>query len=378
MQTDQKPNLSVLFSTLKDPRVVGRCDHDLVEMLVVAICAVLCGADTFVEITLWAQAKLEWLQRFLKLENGIASHDTYGRLFALLDGGAFEACFRRWVSEVLPALAPESVVAIDGKTSRRSHRQGMGALHMVSAFAVEAGLVIGQQACAEKSNEITAIPLLLETLMIQGAIVTIDAIGTHAPIAQAIRDRQAYYVLAVKDNQPLLAESIQDFFTIGQQAQWHNTEHDYFETVEKDHGRIETRRYWAFHHLACLSRPEQWPDLRMFGIVESERSIVGGKTTVERRAYIGSIAADAQLFAHAVRSHWAVENQLHWCLDVGFDDDQARARVENAAENLTRLKRMALNLIRLDSSRKGGIKARRLVAATSDQYRSQLLGLQEV
>jgi predicted transposase YbfD/YdcC len=378
MQAGHNPSLSVLFSTIKDPRVVGRCDHDLVEMLVVAVCAALCGADTFVEITAWAEAKLDWLRRFLKLENGIASHDTYSRLFAMLDGGAFEACFRRWISEVLPALAAASVVAIDGKTSRRSHRRGIGTLHMVSAFAVEAGLVIGQQACAEKSNEITAIPLLLETLLLQGAIVTLDAMGTHVSIAQAICDKQADYVLAVKDNQPLLAESIQDFFTIGQQAQWHNTAHDYFETIEKDHGRIERRRYWAFNHLACLHRPEQWPGLRMFGIVEAERTVVGGKTSIERRAYIGSITADARLFAHAVRSHWAVENQLHWCLDMSFNDDQARARTDNAAENLTRLKRLALNLLRLDSSRKGSIKTRRLVAATCDQYRSQLLGLAEI
>lgn len=377
METGQRENLAAIFSTIQDPRVVGRCAHDLVEMLVVAVCAVLCGADTFVEITLWGEERLDWLRRFLKLENGIASHDTYGRLFAMLDEKEFEGCFRRWVGGVLPALAPQAVVAIDGKTSRRSHQGGSGALHLVSAFAAEARLVLGQQACAEKSNEITAIPVLLESLMIQGAIVTIDAMGTHVPIAQAIRDRGAEYVLAVKDNQPLLAGSIADFFTIGLQAKWHNTPHDYFETIEKDHGRIEIRRYWAFGSLNCLSRPEQWPNLNMFGVVESERT-VGNQTMVERRAYIGSIAVDARLFAHAVRSHWAVENSLHWCLDMCFADDQARARTANAAENLARLKRMALNIIRLDNSRKGGIKARRLLAATSDSYRSQLLGLLEI
>lgn len=368
-------SLIEIFSTIEDPRVEGRTAHNLVEMLVVAVCASLSGADSFVEITEWAQEKEAWLKTFLKLENGIASHDTYSRLFSRLDGKAFESSFRRWVGEVLPALGLNEVVAVDGKTSRRSHSQGTGALHMVSAFAAQAGLVLGQQACAQKSNEITAIPLLLETLSLKGAIVTIDAMGTHTTIAQAIRDRQADYVLAVKDNQPLLADSIKDFFAIGQQAQWHNTEHDYFETVEKDHGRIETRRYWAFKHLECLSKPEQWSDLRMFGVVESERCVVGGKTTVERRFYIGSIAMNAKLLAHAVRSHWAVENQLHWCLDMSFNDDQARARVENAAENLARLKRLTMNMIRLDKGRKGGIKVRRLIASTSDSYREQLLGL---
>jgi predicted transposase YbfD/YdcC len=248
----------------------GRCKHDLVEMLVVAVCASLCGADSFVEITQWAEAKLDWLKQFLKR------------------------------------------------------------------------LVLGQQACAEKSNEKTAIPELLESLLLKGAIVTIDAMGTHASIAKGIRAKEADYVLAVKDNQALLADSIRTFFEIGRTEQWRNTPHDYVETIDKDHGRIETRRYWTFTHLDCLSRPEQWPDLRMFGVVESERHIVGGGTTVERRLYIGSIPADAKRFAHAVRSHWAIENRLHWCLDV---------------------------------VRKGGIKVRRLVASASDAYRAQLLGL---
>jgi predicted transposase YbfD/YdcC len=275
MQAPTLPNLSVIFASIEDPRMQGRCKHDLVEMLVVAVCASLCGADSFVEITEWAEAKLDWLKQFLRLEHGIASHDTYGRLFALLNPHEFEACFRRWVSEVLPALQPDTVIAIDGKTSRRSHHQGKRALHMVSAFSTETGLVLGQQACAEKSNEKTAIPELLESLLLKGAIITIDAMGTHVSIAKGIRAKEADYVLAVKDNQALQADSIRTFFEIGQAEQWRNTPHDYVETIEKDHGRIETRRYWTFTHLDCLSRPEQWPDLRMFGVVESERHIVG-------------------------------------------------------------------------------------------------------
>jgi predicted transposase YbfD/YdcC len=375
METEGKLRLADVFVSITDPRQAGKVEHDLVELLVVAVNAVLVGADTFVEIELWAKEKLDWLRGYLKLEAGIPSHDTFGRLFGVINPDEFEAAFRRWVGAILPTLGADAVVAIDGKTSRRSsNKVDATPLHLVSAFAAGAGLVLGQRATAEKSNEKTAIPELLATLALDGCIVTIDAMGTQANIAQAIRDRGADYILAVKDNQPTLAASMRDFF-VQFQAQPARTPHTVAETLEKDHGRLETRRCYAFDQLDCLARPEQWPDLKSFAVIEAERCI-NGKASLERRFYISSLPADAQRLAQAVRAHWAVENSLHWCMDVAFADDQMRARTGHAAHNLAVLKHITLNLIRLDPiKRKGGIKARRLVAATSDLYRAQLLGL---
>lgn len=366
------------FSGLPDSRVAGRSKHDLVEMLVVTVCALMCGVDDFVGVEAWANERIDWLRRFLKLGGGIPSHDTFGRLFGLLDRRAVEKGFRRWVGGVLPALAEGTVVAIDGKASRRSKTAGQQALHLVSAFATQAHLILGQEACAEKSNELTAIPILLEALLLKGAIVTIDAMGTHGNIAQAIRDKEADYVLAVKDNQPKLAESMTTFFEIGQAEGWKNTPHTYTESVEKDHGRLEVRRCWAFDQLDCLSAPRQWADLKMFGVIEAERTI-NGKTSLERRLYIGSIAPDASTLANVVRAHWGIENRVHWCLDVALNDDQMRARTKNAGANLAIVRRLVLNLFRLDTSkRKGGIHTRRILAASSDSYRESLLGLEVI
>lgn len=374
METGKPLRLADVFVTITDPRQAGKVEHDLVELLVVAVNAVLVGADTFVEIELWANEKLDWLRRYLKLEHGIPSHDTFGRLFGVIDPDEFEAAFRRWVSGILPALGADAVVAIDGKTSRRSGKMDATPLHLVSAFAAGAGLVLGQRATAEKSNEKTAIPQLLATLALDGCIVTIDAMGTQANIAQAIRERGAHYILSAKDNQPKLADSIREFFTIFK-TNPAKTPHDFAETVEKDHGRIEVRRCFAFDQLDCLHKPERWPDLASFIVIESERTIKG-KTSIEQRLYISSLAPDANRIAAAIRSHWAVENRLHWCMDVVFADDQMRARTGHAAHNLAVLRHITLNLIRLDPvKRKGGIKARRLIAATSDLYRAQLLGL---
>ena len=374
MVTENRLRLADVFVSITDPRQSSKVEHDLVELLVIAVNAVLVGADTFVEIELWARERIDWLRRHLRLENGIPSHDTFGRLFGVIDPDEFEAAFRRWASAVIPRLGPDAVVAIDGKTSRRSGGVGATPLHLVSAFAAGAGLVLGQRATAKKSNEKSAIPELLSTLALEGCIVTIDAMGTQANIAQAIRDRGADYVLAVKDNQPLLADSIRDFFTQFQ-AVPECTPHSVAETVEKDHGRIEIRRCWAFVQTDCLARPEQWDDLQSFAVIESERCIQG-KTSVERRFYLSSLPADAARLLTAIRAHWTVENRLHWCMDVAFADDQMRARTKHAAHNLAILKHITLNLIRLDPiKRKGGIKARRFIAATSDSYREHLLGL---
>ena len=357
METESKLRLADVFVTITDPRQAGKVEHDLVELLVVAVNAVLVGADTFVEIELWAKEKLDWLRGYLKLEAGIPSHDTFGRLFGVINPDEFEAAFRRWVGAILPTLGADTVVAIDGKTSRRSsNKVDATPLHLVSAFAAGAGLVLGQRATAEKSNEKTAIPELLATLALDGCIVTIDAMGTQANIAQAIRDRGADYILAVKDNQPTLAASMRDFF-VHFRAQPARTPHTVAETVEKDHGRLETRRCYAFDQLDCLARPEQWPDLKSFAVIEAERCI-NGKTSLERRFYISSLPADALRLARAVRAHWAVENSLHWCMDVAFADDQMRARTGHAAHNLAVLKHITLNLIRLDPVKRKAIGVR--------------------
>jgi predicted transposase YbfD/YdcC len=256
MKTGKPFSLAAAFLVIVDPRIVGRSTHDLVEMLVVAVCATLCGADNFVDMELWAKERLEWLRQFMKLEHGIASHDTMGWVFGMLDAQAVEKSFRQWVAGMIPALEPGTVVAVDGKTSRRSGGCERKALHVVSALATGIGVVLGQEATSEKSNELTAILPLLQTLAIKGAIVTIDAAGTHAPIAQVIQDQVADYVLAVKDNQPTLADSIREFFSTAQASGWAHARHDYYETVEKDHGRIEVRRYFAFGQLDCLANPQ--------------------------------------------------------------------------------------------------------------------------
>lgn len=374
METEGRLRLADVFVSITDPRQAKKTRHELVEVLVVAVNGVLAGADTFVEIEAWANEKLDWFRQYLKLENGIPSHDTFGRLFGLIRPDEFEAAFRRWVSSVLPALGPDAVVAVDGKTSRRSGKIDATALHLVSAFAAGAGLVLGQTATAAKSNEITAIPSLLQTLALEGCIVTIDAMGTQTQIAQTIRNRKADYVLSVKENHPTLADSLREFF-VSFRAAPDKTPHSFFASVEKNHGRIEQRRCFAFDQLDCLYKPEQWSDLKSFVVIEAERTI-RGKTSVEHRYYISSLPADAQRIGSAVRQHWSVENRLHWCMDVVFADDQMRARTGHAAHSLAVLKHITMNLIRLDPiPRKGGIKVRRLIAATSDSYRAHLFGL---
>jgi len=374
METAGRLRLADVFVSIRDPRQASKVEHDLVELLVVAVNAVLVGADTFVEIELWAREKLDWLRGYLRLAHGIPSHDTFGRMFGLIDAEQFEAAFRRWVSSILPVLGAE-IVAVDGKTSRRSGGVDATALHLVSAFAGGAGLVLGQRATAEKSNEITAIPELLSTLALAACTVTIDAMGTQTAIAEVIQKRGADYVLAVKDNQPKLSASIQDFWRSFRAHPAAHTPHSFAQTVDKDHGRLETRRCYVFDQLQCLDQSRQWKGLRCFVVLESERSR-GDQTTRQQRFYLSSLAPDAPRIARTIRSHWAIENRLHWCMDVYFNDDQMRARTKAAAHNLAVLKHITLNLIRLDQvKRKGGVKARRLIAATSDLYRAQLLGL---
>jgi len=362
------------FAELRDPRIERNREHLLEEILLIAIAAVLSGAESWNDIADYGEDKRDWLQTFLILPGGIPSHDTFNRVFQALDPEEMERGFAAWVSSIAKLTAGE-VVAIDGKTSRRSGGVDATELHLVSAFAAGAGMVLGQRAADEKSNEIKAIPELLSTLALTGCVVTIDAMGTQTAIASAIVERNADYVLAVKDNQPRLAESIEDFWRCFVAHPAAHTPHSFAESVEKGHGRLETRRCYAFGQLECLANPEQWSGLRSFAVLESER-LIGDKTAIERRLYISSLEPDAVLLSRSIRTHWTVENRLHWCMDVVFQDDQMRARSGFAAHNLALLKHITLNLIRLDPiKRKGGLKARRLIASTSDDYRAQLLGL---
>ena len=306
METESKLRLADVFLSITDPRQAGKVEHDLVELLVVAVNAVLVGADTFVEIELWAKEKLDWLRGYLKLENGIPSHDTFGRLFGVISPDEFEAAFRRWVGAILPTMGADAVVAIDGKTSRRSsNKVDATPLHLVSAFAAGVGLVLGQRATAEKSNEKTAIPELLAMLALEGCIVTIDAMGTQANIAQAIRDRGADYVLAVKDNQKNLSQAVVEFFDTAEAFDYHNVVVQKSVSVEKNHGRIETRRAALVSDVSWMDKPmrEHWQKLAAVGMIEFVQEMKD-KVSVERRYFIMSagVKTVAQ-FARAARAH---------------------------------------------------------------------------
>ena len=368
--------LTQVFVSITDPRSRRQTRHDLSELLTVVVCAVLSGVDDLADIELWAKEKQGWLRGVMKLENGIPSHDTVGRVLAMIEPDEFETAFRRWVGMVVPALAEDTVVAIDGKTLRRSGSKGKtkaSPLHMVSAFAAGMGIVLGQTATAEKSNEITAIPELLTRLAIEGCVVTIDAMGTQTKIASTIRERGADYVLCVKDNHPKLLDSIL-FANVDTRGILKPDSVDETKTEKKSHGRFEVRRCQAFSAIDRLYKHEDWKDVASFAIVERTRTI-GDKTSTERAFYISSLPADAKRISQAVRSHWEVENRLHWCLDVQFNEDQSRVRTDHAANNLAIVRHIVMNLLRLNTSRKASLKSKRMLAAATDQFRAELLGL---
>ena len=365
MDSDEPTTLIEHFSILEDPRDPSKCRHQLIDMVVIAIAAVLCGANDL--------ANIEWFRRFLDLDNGIPSHDTFGRVFALLSPKAFQACFRSWIDSVRN-IYEEEVIAIDGKTLRRSHdrKGGLGPLHIVSAWATRNGLVLGQQATDAKSNEITAIPELLEVLLLKGCIVTIDAMGCQKKIAQQIRDQGGDYVLALKGNQGTLADEVEEAFIDADAKDYEGMVTDYHETSERGHGRVETRRYWTLGNLDGVSEAKHWKDLDMIGMVQAERACAG-KTSSEYRFYIGSIGINAKRFANTVRSHWGVENSLHWSLDVAFREDDSRIRERNLAENAAVLRHIALALLKADKGTQASIKTKRLTAGWNEDYLAKLL-----
>jgi len=364
------------FSALPDPRTGPAQRHDLCEMILMALCAVLCGADTWVDVAEWAEDNESWLRRYLRLKHGTPSHDTFGRVFRILDAVVFEACFRHWIAGLVGAVA--GVVALDGKTIRGSRDGKHGALHLVSAFITESGLCLGQESTRGKGNEIAAIKALLDTLSLKGCIVTLDAIGCQTEIAQKIVDQGGDYLLAVKDNQGNLADALREFFSQADVGGFGSLPVSHYETVEKDHGRIETRRAVWVSQLNWLDRPirERWPKLAGVGLLERTR-LMEGKTSTERVFYIGSKGmAKAETFARAARSHWGVENRLHWVLDVTFREDDCRVRKGHAPQNLSALRKFALCLLRQDTQYpKRSLRSRRKTAERRPDYRASLLGL---
>jgi len=366
--------LSYHLSIIADPRMDRRKEHSLHDVLMIAILAMLCGAETFVDFEDFGNAKKEWLQGFLALPNGIPSHDTFGRVFCAMNNRHFAESFRNWTEGLRKKITGE-IVAIDGKTLRRSHDKGRGksAIHMVSAWGRENGLVLGQIKVDEKSNEITAIPQLLRTLELAECIVTIDAMGTQKEIAREIREADADYVLALKGNHETVLEEVSSFLLDAKEKNFKGVAHDFFETVEKDHGRIETRRYWISEEIGWFQDRPLWEGLRSFGMVESLRDI-NGAVTREVRFFLSSLRADAKNFARAVRGHWAVENTLHWSLDVCFAEDACRIRAGYAAENMAIIRHMTLNVLKIDTTKKRGIKGKQKNAAWDHSYLLSLLG----
>jgi len=363
-------NIAKHFEGLQDPRTGNAKQHIFLEILIMAICAVICGADGWSDVELFAKNKKAWLKTFLKLPKGIPSHDTFGRVFALIKPEEFQKRFMEWV-RAIEELTAGQVIAIDGKQLRRSHdhETGKAAIYMVSAWATQNQLVLGQTKVADKSNEITAIPELLQFLEITGCIVTIDAIGTQTEIAKTIIDGEGDYLLSVKENQGHLFEDIQFLFDVDV-AQGYVRQHSYSKTVNKGHGRTETRECWAIdkeEYLALVRKREQWKGLKSIIRIVSRRQI-GEEVEVQTRYFISSLPADAKMILKTKRSHWKIENQLHWVLDIAFREDESRVRKDHGAENLAVLRHMALNLLKKEKTAKGGIHAKRLQAGWNNEY----------
>jgi predicted transposase YbfD/YdcC len=360
------------FESLDDPRQSGKVWYPLDEMLLLCLLAVLAGAESWVEIAEFGKAKLDFLRRYRPFENGTPSHDQLGDLFAALDAEAFQHCFIAWVAS-LTKLGPD-IVAIDGKTLRRAYQEGgaKAPIHMISAWSARQRLVLGQTKVAEKSNEITAIPDLLDLLTLKGATVTIDAMGCQKEIAKKIKDKEADYVLALKGNQGTLQQDVELFFTEQKTRRFADTTISRHRTLEKSHGRIETRTYTAIGDIAWLQERHDWTGLKSIVMVESVREIIGGKTESETRFYISSLSADAERQGEAIRSHWGVENSHHWVMDMVFRDDECRIRKDNAPANFATIKHIASNLMRRAAGKKS-MRVKRRLAAWNDAYLAALI-----
>jgi predicted transposase YbfD/YdcC len=361
------------FENLTDPRMERSRRHILQDMIVLALCGMIANADSWVDIERYGKTKLDFLRRFLELPNGIPSHDTFSRVFGKLDPATLLLCLQDWLAD-LRAKFGAGHVAIDGKTLRGSHDGATrpNALHLVSAWASEARLFLGQIAVAEKSNEITAIPQLLELLDIAGDTVTIDAMGCQKEIAQTIVAKGAEYVLAVKDNQPTLHQAVHEAFNQLADDDYSEPTLRRFKTVARDHGRTETREYFIASAPADLPGADQWPELQSIGMVLRTRT-EGDHISEEVAYYIGSIAPTVKRFARVVRGHWGIETTLHWSLDVTFSEDHSRVRKDRGPENLGMLRRLVVSILQQDTSSKASLRGKRLIAGWDDQALLKIL-----
>lgn len=365
--------LRACFEDVKDPRVVGRCDHLLLDMIAMTILAVLCGAEDWPDIELFGETRRAWLKTFLELPGGIPSHDTFRRVFGLLERNQFAQALFRW-TQALHEATGGKLVSIDGKALRRSFSRKSGAamLHLVTAWAGENGLTLGQVACEEKSNEITAIPELLKLLSLKGCTVTIDAMGCQKEIAAQIREQKAHFVLALKGNQAGLQAAMQQFFEQAVDADFQGTAHDVSETSETGHGRTDERTCHVLEIPRDHPQRAVWRDLRSLVAVTSRR-IIQDRETWETRLYVSSHPPRAQLLAQAIRRHWSIENSQHWVLDVTFGEDQRRQQDRQGAANLAAVRRLAVSLLRQEMSNKRGAKNKRLHCALDPSYLLKVL-----
>ena len=366
-----------LFERLReiaDPRREHQKFHSLYEILVIAICAVLCGAEHWTEMEEYGEAKREWLATFLDLKHGIPSHDTFRRVFILLDAIELKSVFVDWISATV-SLSQGTLVNIDGKSLRGSKapRQGKKALSVVSAWVSEQSVVLGQLKCEEKSNEITAIPELLKVLDLEGCVVTIDAMGCQKEIVQEIVNKEADYVIALKGNQGTLHQEVKQYLEWAEHHDFQDISVDTCVRLEKDHGRIEERRCWVTADIEWLAEKEAWANLKSVILVEAVREVIGQEKTCERRYFISSLGANAEQSLKAVRGHWAVENELHWCLDIGFREDECPIKEARSAENLAAIRHIGLNLLKQEKSCRLGIKSKRKKAGWDESYLLKVL-----
>jgi len=370
---DTQRSLSDYFEDLTDPRVNRTKLHSLKNIVFLTITGVLCGAETWVDIEEFNEFKQEWLSKHLDIPHGIPSHDTFGNVFSRIDPDEFEQCFLRWVND-LASVSQGEVIAIDGKTLRGSYDRGSSKapIHMVSAWASANRMVIGQQCTDAKSNEITAIPRLLELLVLNGAIVTIDAMGCQKEIAALITEKEADYILALKANQPALHEQVEHLFTI-------QPPDEVDEQVDAGHGRVETRKCSLITDFKWFEEAEEWQGLKSIAKIERTRYIkLDGTTTTQTSYYISSLDGDAEKINLAVRAHWGIENSLHWCLDVIFDEDRSRIRKGNAAQNFSLIKKIVLNMLRNENSpkyKKASLRLKRKRCTWSAEYMELVMGL---
>lgn len=380
--TDSLPSMNLLntsffehFADLNDPRIERSKEHLLKDIIAIAILAIISGADGWVAIEAYGHAKYEWLKSFLELANGIPSHDTFSRVFSRIEPEQFQECFLSWVNSIVKELELE-VIAIDGKTMKqsydRNHKQK--ALHIVTAWSSSHQLVLGQKKVDKKSNELTAIPALIEMLEIAGSVITIDAMGCQKDITSLIVKKKGDYVLALKGNQKLLYQAVKEWFELAQKEQFLGREYNSYEQVEAGHHRVEKRQVWTVDvsELPPLHNQALWTGLKTVVMIVSERRL-WNKTTTEARFYLSSLSSNAEKIAGAIRSHWGIENSLHWTLDVTFSEDKSRIRKQNSPENFALLRRLAINLLKQEKTSKQSLKMKRYRAAMDNNYLVQIL-----